>query len=203
MTCSKKLVHNSRSALRAKVEVRRQVLDALTPAQAHVFDGFAGDGMMFDEVWHAAASYVGCDLQWHNDARCAYVADNRRVLRSIDLAPFTVFDFDPFGSPWEQALIVAARRKVQAGERLGLVLTEGTSLRTRFTSERSPFPAAFREAAGLAPYIVGGGRAHDEVIARALHGVVKRMAGRVVREWFAHGTTGSQMRYLSAVIEAA
>jgi hypothetical protein len=111
---------------------------------------------------------------------------------------FTVFDLDAFGSPWEQALILAARRPVAPGERIGLVLTEGSQLKTRFGG----LPLAMRIAAGMAPEAdLGLGRMHDEMIARALRGVVRRMGARVVKEWAARGFTGAGMRYHGAVLE--
>ena len=191
-------VDNAHSGRAAKIQIREHVLAALSPG-AVVFDAFAGTGQMHDAVWQHAARYVGCDERWHHDGRCCYVADNRRVLRCIDLAPFTVFDLDAYGSPWEQALIIAARRpKLTAGGRLGLVLTEGTSLHTRFSS----IPGAMREAAGLRPSVaLGVGKLHDVLIARALSGVARRMGGRVVKEWRALGVTGAQMRYIGAVLE--
>jgi hypothetical protein len=72
---------------------------------------------MWTHVWREAAGYVGCDLKWFADERCCYVADNRRVLRCADLSSFTCFDLDAYGSPWEQALIVAARRETVARAR--------------------------------------------------------------------------------------
>ncbi|HVH77139.1 MAG TPA: hypothetical protein VM755_19655 [Stellaceae bacterium] len=47
-------------------------------------------------------------------------------MRAIDLAPFNLFDFDAWGSPWEHVAILCARRPVQPGERIGLVLTDGS-----------------------------------------------------------------------------
>jgi hypothetical protein len=55
-------------------------------------------------------------------------ADNRRVMRTVDLALFSIFDLGSFGLPWVQAIIIADRRRVAAGELLGLVLTEGAGL---------------------------------------------------------------------------
>ena len=88
-----------------------------------MFDAFAGEGVLFRQVWHRAVSYVGCDLKWYRDERLMFVADNHRVMRAIDLSAFNVFDIDSWGSPWDQVLILAARRPLAAGERLGLVLT--------------------------------------------------------------------------------
>jgi hypothetical protein len=197
-------VENARRGWRAKVEIRRHVLAAVTPARAVVFDAFAGSGLMWADVWKDAAAYVGCDLHWHHDARCCFVADNRRVMRCVDLAPFTLFDFDAFGSPWEQALILAARRRLAPGERVGLVLTEGTWIKAR----TGAWPAALRQACGIsraasgaAGSRMGGWKMHDELITRALRAVVHRMGGRIVRQWRAVGTTAAYMRYLGVVVE--
>lgn len=193
-------VENDTRGWRAKVEIRQHVLDAIGAAHATVFDAFAGPGLMHTEVWSKAARYVGCDERWYADARCCYVADNRRVLRCIDLRPFTCFDFDAYGSPWEQLLILAARRPLTPGERIGLVFTEGSSLATR----QNGLPHAMRQAAGLTKAADRGtGRIHDEMIARALHRVVARMQARVVRQWQALGASAAKMRYVGLVLEYA
>jgi hypothetical protein len=44
-----------------------------------------------------------------------FCADNTRVLRAIDLSRFSIFDFDAYGSPWVQAVILADRRRVARG----------------------------------------------------------------------------------------
>ncbi|MDP3767758.1 MAG: hypothetical protein Q8S13_07065 [Dehalococcoidia bacterium] len=193
------LVTNARHGWKAKVQIREHVMAELGAERTIVFDAFAGAGIMWREVWSRAAGYVGCDERWHNDERRCFVADNRRVLRCIDLAPFTIFDADAYGSPWEALLIIAARRKIQPGERIALVLTEGTSLKTRWGSQ---LPNALSEAAGLTRAAArGAGRVHDEIIGRALAGVVDRMGGRIVRQWRAMGTTTAAVRYLGVVLE--
>lgn len=192
-------VENAKHGWKAKTQIRRNVLELLGPQQTRVFDAFAGPGLMWEHVWKDAALYVGCDERWYReDTRCCYVADNRRVLRSADLSVFNCFDLDAYGSPWEQALIIAARRRVKPGERLGLVVTEGTSLK-RFGG----LPHAMRQAAGLSRAgEMGAGRMHDEVIARALGGIVRRMKCRIVTQWRAVGVTGASPRYIGVVIEA-
>ena len=45
------------------------------------------------------------------------------MMRALPLQEFSIFDFDAYGSPWEHVIILCARRQVQPGERLGLVLT--------------------------------------------------------------------------------
>ena len=98
---------NTAEAEWAKITIRRNVLAEVGAEHASVFDAFAGEGRMHAAVWCEAARYVGCDTRFFTDDRPAFVADNRRVLRAIDLAAFNVFDLDSYGSPWEQAYIIA------------------------------------------------------------------------------------------------
>jgi hypothetical protein len=200
-------IDNAHHGQRAKIEIRQNVLAAITPARAVVFDAFAGTGVMWAEVWRQAADYVGCDERWHADARCCFVADNRRVMRCIDLSRFTVFDFDAYGSPWEQAMILAARRQLTPGERIGLAITEGTWTSTRLVVG-GVGPKLLRQAAAVTMLMratpgMATQKMHDDLIARALRNVTARMGGRVVKEWRAVGMTGAKMRYLGAVVEAA
>lgn len=173
------------SNIGAKIKIRENVLLAIGTDRASVFDAFAAAGELHKAVWHRAHSYVGCDLQFFRDDRMAFVADNRRVLRSIDLAQFNLFDLDAFGSPWEQAYIIAKRRPLAIGERLGLVLTEGSAL-----------GVDFRRMAGM-----GMGRGQDWLINRAVDRIAAMMHAAVVHRWQAVGKMGSRMYYIGLVLE--
>lgn len=191
--------NNHPAARVAKIEVRRRVLNEMGPG-AVVFDAFAGDGAMWRAVWHEAAGYVGCDLLWYRDERTAFVSDNIRVLRAIpesELRGFTLFDLDAYGSPWEQAAIIAARRPLWPGERMGLVLTEGSGLKLKMGG----YPAALCALAGIRPGAAGGAKAHDELIDRALVGLCRRMGARVSRRWQAQGRSGAAVRYIGLVLD--
>lgn len=190
--------HNKPEATRAKIEIRKRVLEAIGPGEARVFDAFAGAGTMHRRVWHDAAACVGCDTDWYRDDRLAYVADNRRVMRAIDLWTFNVFDLDAFGSPWEQCLILADRRSpLQPGERLGLVLTEGSGLKLKMGS----YPTAMRLLAGIRRGAVGGSRSTDELIDRCVAGLCARMRAEVSQRWQAGTSRGSSaMRYVSLIL---
>lgn len=120
-------VDNASTAKAAKIEIRRLVMEAID-GDVSVFDAFAGSGEFYRTVWKGADFYVGCDKRYFPDERRAYVADNRRVLRAINLAVFNVFDLDAYGAPWEQAAIIAARRRIEPGERVGMIFTEGNGL---------------------------------------------------------------------------
>lgn len=212
----------------AKIEIRRLVLAELTPAKTVVFDAFAGKGEMWAAVWRHAAGYVGCDEYWPDDARTMFVSDNRRVLRAIDLAPFTCFDLDAYGDPWTAAIIIAARRpRLTRGQRLGLVVTDGGWLGFAMSGRLAP---AMRLATGITPERLGlaqlgvtkhqttaAGRAQtkaarvkrfDDLVTRASQRIAQQMGGHIVKEWRAVSahtpeTHGSHMRYRGLVIEGA
>lgn len=114
-----------------KVRLRRWVLDEVRPAS--VFDVFAGlDGEMHRRVWRDADRYVGCDERWQReDGRSRFVGDSSTVLRSVDLAPYNVFDVDCYGQPWPIMLVLAARRRWLPGE-VGAVVCTDSALRTKF-----------------------------------------------------------------------
>jgi hypothetical protein len=180
-----------------KARLRELVLAAVN---APVFDAFAGDGTMYRRVWHAAPGYVGCDLRWFaEDPRPAYVADNRRVLRCIDLNSFGIFDLDAYGSPWECALIIAGRRTVRPGERIGFALTEGTYTKLKMGAA----PKALAELCGMKPHTVGLGQAFDDLIATALRGLARRMGCSIERLWRARGKSAAHVVYLGVVLEGS
>ena len=184
------------SANNAKAAVRQNVLDVMGADKCHVFDAFAGDGHLYRAVWAKAASCVGCDLKFYNDERMAYVSDNRRVLRMIDLAPFNLFDLDSYGSPWEQLYIIAARRKLKPGEQLGLILTEGQGLKLKMGG----MSIALSVLAGVRMNMPGMGRAQNELIDRALQRVEKMMGGTIVKRWQAEARAASTMHYIGMVM---
>lgn len=187
---------NHFSGKAAKVEIRRNVLDAIGADKACVLDAFAGDGTMYREVWRDAALCVGCDREWFKDDRLAYVADNRRLLRSIDLSPFNVFDLDSFGSPWHQVLIIAARRKVQPRERIGIVLTEGSALHLK----QGGVPNALAEIAGIRNRPAGLFRWRNDIIDRAIATMAARMCCALEAQWRAERTADAAVVYIGLVL---
>jgi hypothetical protein len=192
--------HNTPSALPAKVNIRELVLAAV--GEASVFDGFAGEGQLYRRVWHRAKNYVGCDLDWYRDERLLYVADSRRIMRAIDLGRFNVFDFDAYGSPWEHVVILCARRTVRPGERLGLVLTEGSRLKIKFGSLPHALAdlASFRRdanAMGLAR-----AQSYNRILDQALLATAARLQCRIARRWQARTVVGSgHITYVGLVLE--
>ncbi len=186
---------NNPEVFAAKVAIRERVLKAISAA--HVLDCYAGSGKMHKAVWSKAASYVGVDERFFFDRRTAYVCDNRLLLRAIDLEPFNVFDADAYGSPWEQLLIIARRRPVDPGERIGLVITEGSSIKMKFGS----LPFAMSELAGVPADAAGVSKNQVMIVNQAIAGLAKAMGCRIVNRWQASGKTGSRVLYIGLVLE--
>lgn len=178
----------------------KQMLRDLVLGQVNrpVFDAFAGSGEMYRRVWHKAPGYVGCDLKWfREDPRLAFVADNRRVLRCVDLLPFGIFDLDAYGSPWEQAVIIAARRPVKPGERIGFALTDGSNMKLKMGDA----PHAMCLLAGLRPRAVGMASSHEELAARCIGGICRRMKSKPVSLWRAKGKSAAHVLYYGFIME--
>lgn len=197
LNSTKRKANNHPAAERAKAVIRRNVMEEIGASNARVFDAFAGEGVMYRQVWHEAAHYVGCDIVWYRDERPAFVGDNRRVLRAIDLSAFNVFDLDAYGAPWEQVMIIAARRQVAAGEKVGLILTEGSGLNLKLGG----ISIALRSLAGVKKTFAGGARHQDALIDMALAGMCKRMGVILARRWNAKRKGGSSMHYIGLVLE--
>lgn len=188
---------NTRAALPAKLELRRKLI-AEVARPARVFDAFAGEGVLYHAVWHEADSYVGCDEKWFRDERTVFVGDNRRVLRAIDLSAFNLFDLDAYGCPWEQAMIIAARRPIAPGERIGLAITDGLGLFYKMNG----IPGNVAQLAGLRrDSMVGVIRVQDMILDRCIIGLMQRTKARVVKQWRAAGANTTAMRYLGLVLE--
>lgn len=190
---------NSPVADKAKLTVRRQVMDAIGADQAHVFDAFAGEGHMYRGCWNEAASYVGCDKDLFMDQRLAYVADNVRVMRAIDLSRFNVFDLDAYGSPWELVYILATRRPMEPAELLGVVLTEGTGLKMNMGGVSKALSALAR----IKVQMPGMGAARDDVINRALSQICRMLNAEIIHRWQAQGNRGSRIGYIGLVFRGA
>lgn len=193
---SAKKTDNHPQARKAKIVLRQNVLAAIGP-KARVFDAFAGSGEMYSAVWKGAGSYTGCDLKPQSDSRLMFCADNRRVLRAIDLAQFNIFDFDAYGSPWEQAIILAARRKIKPGEQIGLLLTDGNGIGYKMNN----VPHAVTMLTGIRAGGVGLGKLQDGIIDRAVAGIAKLMHCEIAKRWQAmRNDTGPAPRYIGLIL---
>jgi hypothetical protein len=107
--------------------------------------------------------------------------------------------YDAWGAPWEQVLILIARRPLLPGERLGLVLTEGSA----FNLKLNGISGGLRQLTGAKPGFGGGKCCRHDLIERALAESVRRLNAKILRRWEAEGRTGANMRYIGLVLDAA
>lgn len=181
-----KKVDNNPTALAAKVKIRQNVIETIG-RKAAVFDAFAGSGEMYSAVWKTAGAYAGCDMKRQRDDRLMFCADNRRVLRAIDLSKFSIFDLDAYGFPWEAAIIISDRRRVAPGERIGMVFTEAGGI----SSRQNTVPIAITLLTGVRNRSVGLGRMRAQIFDRALLGLTSRMNCTIERRWQAMASRSS------------
>ncbi|MEN6533978.1 MAG: hypothetical protein ABFD89_09975 [Bryobacteraceae bacterium] len=189
---------NNPEAFAAKVGIRENVLQLVKPSR--VFDAFCGTGKMYREVWAKADAYVGCDSrEWLFSDPPRFMADNHDVMRSIDLQQFNIFDFDSYGSPWDQVLILAARRRWRKGEIGGLILTDGSSLKTRMGG----LPFSLATLAGLDSASKSPSTHGNIAISKlALAGFLRRSNLEITHAWEADGATSSKMVYSGIVFQS-
>jgi hypothetical protein len=114
-------IHNSSEV---KFETRRRMVAAMG-RELRVVETHSGKLKMREKCYASAADWVGFDID--KSSKEAVHLDSLIALRSFDLGPFNVFDIDPFGAPWHHMWIVAQRRKLTQGERIGLALTNGAA----------------------------------------------------------------------------
>jgi hypothetical protein len=179
-----------------KVMIRENVLNAISKPRV-VLDAFCGAGVMYRKIWNKADDYIWCDQRWFPDERMVYVCDSRRILRTLDLNRFNVFDLDSYGSPWEHAIIISSRRQVEPGERVGIILTEGSGMKLKFGA----LPGALGILAGVHAKMPAANRWHRKLLDRAILAIADRMRCRVVKRWQAERKAGAAMIYVGLVLE--
>lgn len=186
---------NHPASLSAKVELRQRVLEAVQPAR--VLDLFCGGRSLWRAVWQYAQEYVPCDVTpWTIAEASRFVCDNRRLLRCLDLTAFNVFDLDAFGSPWEQMMILAARRCWKADEVGAVVITDGSTLKTRF----GELPGAMQVLCGFTGRRIPATLAASDDLRRlALAGFARRAGVRFVKQWEAIGPSPGKLYYAALV----
>ena len=195
-------VHNSTGSILDKIEIRLNVLGMMP--KSNVLDVYCGPiGEMWSSVWVKADSYIGCDLEWDiKDPRPRFVGDSLRILRSLDLSKYNIFDVDAFGSPWEVMQIILSKRTWQAGELGAVALTDGTSMNTRWGA----IPLAMAELVGVgAGRLAPTGLSADALQAMALRSWCKLANVKPLQMWQAHGTSSGggtlTMAYTGIVFE--
>lgn len=192
---------NHAAALPAKLQLRREALDAVGGAGlARVLDCFCGRGAMWEGAWRDAAAYLGCDRelsQVMGHPAPVHHAQAAVALRALDLDGFNVFDLDAYGSPWSELLVLCGRRRLRAAERVAVVLTDGTPRQAMLGSTSKAMAAL----AGIDRKAHGAHRRWPELVRAATTEAARRMGGELLALRQAAGTVnGRGMFYGLAVV---
>jgi hypothetical protein len=92
---------------------------------------------------------------------------------------------------------MCSRRIVAPGERIGVVLTDGTSLKLK----QGGLPNALARIAGMRTNKAAGlSRWQDVLLSRAIRGMAGRMGCRIEARWEARGKSGAQVVYIGLVL---
>lgn len=167
---------NDGAFMEAKVALRRR---ALREAPGAVLDCFAGRGSLYRIVWNEAPSYRGVekDLQkvLAHPAPC-YHCSAEEAVAALPLGGFTIFDMDAYGSPWAEIEIIARRRRLLPGERVAIVITDG-SVRRALMGLTNHALARLADAPPEAP---GAHHRWSLLTRRALESVAAQMGGALI-----------------------
>jgi hypothetical protein len=198
------VVDNHAAGLPAKVALRREAMQAVGgPEAARVLDLFAGRGEMHGRVWHEAGAYLGNDKDQAKALAHAGLTHNAPaevLVRALDLYRFNVFDFDAYGSPWAEVAAMAPRRRLQPGERVAVVITDGSARRAML----GVTVHALARLAGVPPDAPGAHLRWAEIGKAGLEACAGMMGGRLASLRQAAGGPGSRgVWYALAVLEGA
>jgi hypothetical protein len=159
-----------------KIRLRLAALQAVPSAQ--VLDLYAGGGEMWRRAWRRADDYLGVEMSLrkvmqHPAGRVLHW-EAERALATLDLAPWTVFDLDPYGSPWPAARVLA-RRRLAPGERIAIVLTDGSVRRAMIGKVEQ----RLADLADEPTWQTGAHWRWGAICRAALERLAERMGGRV------------------------
>lgn len=135
----KKPALHTNTSIKAKVDVRKHVLDLLENKNPKILDVFCARGEMWKEAYDHTPNYIGVDKDMYLDDRITIVAENSRYLRQADLDEFDVFDLDAYGSPFEQLSIICNRLTWNKKKQVGIILTDGTGMNSNLNAMNRTF----------------------------------------------------------------
>ena len=98
-----------------------------------------------------------------------------------------------------ELLDLAARRTVSPGEIIGVILTDGSSLKLKLGG----MPAALKQIAGLRADVAGAARLQDSISERAIINLAAALNCKILQRWEALGKSGAAVIYTGLVMQGA
>lgn len=123
-------------------------------------------------------------------------------MRCIDLQRFNVFDFDAYGCPWEQMLLLLHHRQWGEAEVGGVVLTDGSSLKLRWGSMSTAAATLLGGSRDDLPRSDGGTDGLQRILLKRWCNLAKVKPRHCWRaEGRGSGAGGARMAYTALVFE--
>lgn len=149
-----------------------------------------------------ASQYLGIDAaQSHMEQRNVRVGDAFTELARLNLTDWNCIDIDAWGSPFRYVRAVVSAKRLARGERLALVVTDGSSKKRLFAGHGGRHDHWI--TAGMP--IIATPRTASAVTIAGLRAAARIMDARIVamrRHTSARGAHGSvAMIYAAAILE--
>lgn len=109
----------------AKIEIRENVLKELDNIQ--LLEVFAGDGKIYNQCYQGrvnSATGIESSELMPDCGRKIYRGKYKKILRTMDIAKFNLFDINSSGSPWYPFWIICNRLRKSKFDKIGFVLIE-------------------------------------------------------------------------------
>ena len=181
--------------INAKIDLRNNILNLFE--EKKVLEVFCGSGEMYRDVWHVADSYTGVDIKKQFDERNTICGDALKVVSTIDIDNYNIFDIDAYGSPYE-VLNVILNRYQGGSKRLAFILTDGINMDLKM----GRICKGVRSIIDIDSHILKkANNIHGMIIEDVVSCVAGRMGAKVIHKQFAKGVTGAAMRYYAFVLE--
>lgn len=164
-----------------------------------IFDGYAGDGLMWARAWEKTEHYLGCEKKPVSlrDRRRLVVADNVRLLRHRAFAvdDFDIYDLDAYNHPFHQLMIVLRRLSRPCRKGFALTIAFGVNMRI------SELPRSLLKTLGLTFQVSSG-----MLIFRERKKIIELMIRRACAGWkveavaWESGSSGAVVDYIGLIV---
>lgn len=125
----------------AKVLLRRELIRSLRSLNipVHVIDFYCGRYVMRDKAYDGYVdSYEGIDK--------VYGVDNAKWAEGSDLSPYTLLDFDAYGSPLKELMPIVMPKKKPP---YGIAWTDGSMMGVQLQRRMHPFIVDLADSVGV------------------------------------------------------
>jgi hypothetical protein len=187
-------VKTNNAKVTAKEEIRNKAFNSLNEGHK-CLEVFSGAGEMYEKVWHKCIKYKGIDIKKYFDKRDTICGDAEKIISTLDVSEYNIFDIDSYGSPYTILDIIT--KNTITSNKIAFIITDGCAMDLRM----GRVCKGLRELTGITRHkIKKAHKIHDDLIAIVISEVAKRLSGNVEIIRIAKGVTGSAMRYYMFVV---